>query len=176
MRHHRSEEARQGFEPFAEYLGRTGLGRWELVERVGQFANPRHGAVEAEFVEVVGDGGDRLVRRAPDRGDWGRQGGRHRRAWRGQRDREFADHPPQPVDVAPDTLDPSLGPFEVALWRAVRQQIKPRRIRAISVDYRVEADDVLLRLAHFFMPPRDYRPPGHIDQTARAIGLDLLRK
>ena len=47
----------------------------QLLDRVGQFANARDGAVEAEFVEIVGDRGDRLVDRAAQRRRGRRQSG-----------------------------------------------------------------------------------------------------
>ena len=68
----------QGFQTLAEYLRRSGIGRRELLERVGQFADPRDGTIEPKLVEIVGDRRDRLVRRSARRDERRRQRGGHR--------------------------------------------------------------------------------------------------
>src|SRR5207248_1934480 len=77
---------------------------------------------------------------------------------------------------APDPLDAGRGPFEVALWRTIGEQIKPRGVGAVAIDNIVEADNVLLRLAHLFVAAGDDRLSRSIDEAARGVGRDLFRE
>ena len=92
----------------------------------------------------------------------------------GQRGGRLADHPPEPVDIAPDPLDPGLGPFEIALRRAVRQQIETRGVGPVGIDDRIKSDDILLGLAHLFVAAGHDRPAGRIDETPVVSALHFL--
>ena len=107
----------------------------ERLERVGQLADQRHGLVEVEPLELLGDRRDRPVDRAPQR-DRRRATARFgsRLPPGGSRVALRLDQPPQPVDIAPGAVDAGLGPFEVALGRAVGQHEQPRGVGAVGLD------------------------------------------
>ena len=59
------------------------------------------------------------------------------------------EHTPDPLHEPTCAFSARLGPFNVALWRAVRQYEPARRISAEGRDDIVRVDDILLRLGHF---------------------------
>ena len=92
VRHHRPDQPGQRLRALrAAPRAAPGSAAGMLVERVGQFADARDRAIEAEFVEIVGDRRDRLVDRAAQRDQRRRQSRRHRaRAGGGKRHRRLA--------------------------------------------------------------------------------------
>ncbi len=160
MRHHRIDETHHRLDALAQHRRRQ---RGALVlEKIGQFADPRDRTIETELVEIVRHRGNGAMDRTPRRII-----ARRRRATR--RQRAVGGQPPQPVDVTPNAFDAGVGPFEIALGRAVRQEIEPRGIGAVALGDGFEADHVLLRLRHLFAAAdgdsvrhRAVRPAGHL--------------
>ena len=67
MRDHRAKKPGRRFESFAHHDAGGGAILLQRFKRVGQLADARDGAVEAEFVDIVGNRLDRLVRQTADR-------------------------------------------------------------------------------------------------------------
>ena len=95
---------------------------------------------------------------------------------RRRRQGRFIDHAPEPVQIAPCAVDAGIGPFEIALGRAVGKHEEARRIRAIAIDDLAGIDDVFLRFAHGFVAPdRDGRAGFDLHGAAVGVFRNLFR-
>ena len=88
-----------------------------VTQRVGKFVDMSHAAVEAQFVDIVGDMSKRAMRSfAYGKGLLTKcRRPRRRRLDAG----DLADKPPQPLNEAPRTLHAFLGPDHVAVGRRI---------------------------------------------------------
>ena len=133
--------------------------RRERLDRVRELADQRHGLVEVQPLEL-GRSPAAMVRwtrrlSAVPR----RRPARPARRPRGRPRRALVDQPPEPVQVAPGAVDAGVGPFQVAVGRAVGEHEQARGVGAVALDDRASGRSVLrLDLLIFSTRPARHRP------------------
>src|SRR5579875_3729194 len=95
----------------AQHPGDVGLLAGELGEAVAQLMDARHGAVEAELLEILGDAVDRLVNAPAHRLGGAPELRRPRRAEGSHARAVLLDGAPQAIDIAPGTFDAFSRPL-----------------------------------------------------------------
>src|SRR5690606_38918848 len=106
----------------------------------------RNRLVEAQALDVLADGLDRLVRRLRDRSRIALPRRRGRNA--GDRRRYLRDEAPHSLNEAVRPVDAGRAPDDVTLWWRIRQHEPTRSVGTIACNDVVRVDDVLLRLRH----------------------------